>query len=128
MVDVLIVEDDEDLLFLYQTVFNRMHLETVTCASGASGLVQLAMNTPGLVILDVNIPDKSGLEIIRYIRQMPHLKAVPIVVITSNDHLKASALDLGAAEFVVKPVTFETLQRLAESLIESQSSRRSNVG
>jgi CheY-like chemotaxis protein len=66
---------------------------------------------PNLVLLDLKMPRKSGLEVLGWIREQPHLKRLPVVVFTSSKHDQDinKAYDLGANSYLVKPVGFEAL-------------------
>jgi CheY-like chemotaxis protein len=67
---------------------------------------------PSLILLDLKMPRKSGLEVLAWIRQQSNLKRMPVVIFTSSkhDHDINRAYDLGANSYLVKPVGFEALQ------------------
>jgi two-component system response regulator len=73
---------------------------------------------PGLILLDLNMPKKDGLEALEEIKADPSLRRIPIVVLTTSkaeeDLLRS--YDLGAASFITKPVTFEGLVELMKTL------------
>ena len=66
---------------------------------------------PSLVLLDLKMPRKSGLEVLGWIREQPELKRLPVVVFTSSKHDQDinRAYDLGANSYLVKPVGFDAL-------------------
>jgi CheY-like chemotaxis protein len=70
-----------------------------------------AYPTPGLILLDLNMPKKDGREALKEIKSDPHLRIIPIVVLTTSkaeeDILKT--YDLGVSSFITKPVTFSGL-------------------
>ena len=74
--------------------------------------------TPGLVLLDLNMPKKDGREAIKEIKKVPKLRPMPIVVLTTTraeeDILKT--YDLGINSFITKPVTFEGLVDIMKAL------------
>jgi CheY-like chemotaxis protein len=74
---------------------------------------------PGLILLDLNMPKKDGREALREIKAAPHLRRIPIVVLTTSkaeqDILRS--YDLGANSFIVKPVTFEALVGVVKTLV-----------
>jgi len=74
--------------------------------------------TPGLVLLDLNMPKKDGREAIKEIKKVPKLRPMPIVVLTTTraeeDILKT--YDLGINSFITKPVTFEGLVEIMKAL------------
>jgi CheY-like chemotaxis protein len=73
---------------------------------------------PGLILLDLNMPKKDGREALQEIKADPHLRRIPIVVLTTSkaeeDILRS--YDLGANSFIVKPVTFEALVGVVRTL------------
>jgi CheY-like chemotaxis protein len=73
---------------------------------------------PGLVLLDLNMPRKDGREALKEIKADPHLRMIPIVVLTTSkaeeDILRA--YDLGVNSFIVKPVTFQSLVEVTLTL------------
>lgn len=66
---------------------------------------------PGLVLLDLNMPRKNGLEVLNEMKTDPSLRSIPVVVLTTSKATEDVDLtyDLGANSFIVKPVTFEDL-------------------
>jgi len=95
--DVRFVEDGEALLdYLYQRG-----------PYGAPG----AAPRPGLILLDLNMPKKSGREALREIKADPNLRAIPIVMLTTSKSEEEiyRSYDLGANSFITKPVTFAAM-------------------
>lgn len=78
----------------------------VTAMSGTDALQKLQSNRPDLVILDVLLPDASGIDICRRIRQMPEFMDLPIIILSGQTELSAKieGLEAGADEYVTKPV------------------------
>ena len=118
VIDVLLVEDDEgDVLmtkeaFEYYKINNRLHVVT----DGEQALHFLRKlgpyadaPRPGLILLDVNLPRRSGLEVLAEIKQDPDLLVIPVVMLTTSraeeDILRSYSLHANA--FVTKPVDFE---------------------
>ena len=117
-IDVPLVEDDEgDVLmtkeaFEYYKIRNRLHVVT----DGEQALAFLRRTfpyedapRPGLILLDVNLPRRSGLEVLADLKQDPDLLIIPVVMLTTSraeeDILRSYALHANA--FVTKPVDFE---------------------
>jgi CheY-like chemotaxis protein len=95
--NVRFVEDGEELLdYLYQR--------------GPYGALDAAPR-PGLILLDLNMPKKSGREALAEIKADHNLRAIPIVVLTTSktDEEIYRSYDLGANSFITKPVTFEAM-------------------
>jgi CheY-like chemotaxis protein len=72
----------------------------------------LSSFTPGLILLDINMPGVDGLEILAYLRREPRLIPVPVIVITSDDQPETGdrVLKGGANAIIIKPATLEILE------------------
>lgn len=127
---VLLVEDDPNDILLMGRAFTQAGLENnfnvvrdgdeaISYLKGARPSKDGGTTVvPALVLLDLKIPKKPGLEVLEWIRKQPHLKHVPVVVLTSSreekDLKRASAL--GADSFLVKPVEFTGLLEIVKAL------------
>ena len=74
-------------------------------ASGLEAIEQLAIGPAAVMILDLNMPDMHGLEVLRFVRNHPSLKRLPVIVLTTrgDDASRAAALDAGATLYLTKP-------------------------
>ena len=72
---------------------------------------------PGVVLLDLKLPRRSGLEVLQWVRQQPGLKRLPVVVLTSSRETRDinRAYDLGANSYLVKPVEFGPLLEMMKN-------------
>jgi two-component system KDP operon response regulator KdpE len=105
---LLVVEDDASLRIALEATLRAAGYRVVTAATGAEGLRWLAHYGPDLVLLDLGLPDRDGLEVIKAIREKG---ATPIVVLSAREAeaMKVRALDLGADDYVSKPFGIEEL-------------------
>lgn len=73
---------------------------------------------PGLLFLDLNMPRMDGREVLQKIKQDPHLRRIPVVVLTtsSSEEDVFRAYDLGVNSFITKPANFEALVKIMESI------------
>lgn len=113
---ILAVEDDHSVSSLLRAMLDAQHYETLMAETCAQGLMMLSSHVPDLVILDLGLPDRDGLEFIRTARQS---NAVPILVLSarSTEKDKVTALDLGANDYITKPFsTAELLARIRAAL------------
>jgi CheY-like chemotaxis protein len=118
VIDVLLVEDDDGDVLMTREAFdhyklrNRLHV----VGDGDQALEFLRRTgrypdapRPGLILLDVNLPRRSGLEVLAELKQDPDLLAIPVVMLTTSraeeDIVRSYALHANA--FVSKPVDFE---------------------
>jgi CheY-like chemotaxis protein len=129
---ILYVEDEETDVVLLRLGFERagMTEEINSVADGEDAINYLAGNgcfadrarypLPMLVLLDINLPRKSGFEVLAWIRQQPQLGALPVVVYTSSARQsdRARACSLGASDYLVKPANLESIADIASKLKE----------
>lgn len=112
MNDAIIIDDNRstaDALHQMLTVLDV----SARVAYGASPAMSLLSGfTPGLILLDINMPGVDGLEILAYLRREPRLIPVPVVVITSDDQpeTRARVMKGGANAMIIKPATLESLE------------------
>ena len=113
---ILCVEDEPTLRRTLGTNLKARGYSVDLAADGATALSSASANKPDLVILDLGLPDMSGLEVIRSLR---HWTTTPIIVLSARDTEldKVAALDAGADDYVTKPFGMgELLARLRASL------------
>lgn len=109
---ILIIEDEEDLISTLEYALQKEGYEPMGVMNGADGLAHAQKNPgPDLVLLDLNLPDMSGLEVCRRLREMSHLKALPIVMMTakSEEIDRVVGFEVGADDYVVKPFSVREL-------------------
>lgn len=105
---VLVVEDDPSLNVALATTLKLAGFRPVTARTAAEGMRWFAHYAPDLVLLDLGLPDRDGLTVIREIRQRGQ---TPIIVLSARgiEAVKVEALDLGADDYVQKPFGVEEL-------------------
>jgi CheY-like chemotaxis protein len=86
-------------------------------------LLQLSEQTPALVLLDLDLPDGSGLEVLEYMRGEPRLAEVPVMVVSAaaDEELLAEARAKGAQACLLKPVDLQQLRQMALSLLGQEA-------
>ena len=100
---VLIVEDEANICSFIETLLTTNDYQALVAHTCTMGLTLFASHNPDLVILDLGLPDRDGLEFIRTVRQK---YMTPIVVLSARtDEMdKIEALDLGANDYITKPL------------------------
>lgn len=109
---ILIIDDEAQIRRFLRVSLEAAGYRIVEAATGQDGIVQAAMSRPHTVILDLGLPDLSGLEVLEKIREW---SAVPVIVLSVQDaeQDKIAALDAGADDYVTKPFGMgELLARL----------------
>ena len=116
---VLIAEDRPDLRKIFGHVFNKQHFNVRMAADGIEALEALRIQTPDILVLDINMPNLSGLEVLTYVRQQQSLKDIKVIVVTGNS-LAVQYPEVGSADlFLVKPVNLSELVTFAQRLLVS---------
>lgn len=119
---VYVVDDTDDYRFLVQQVFARfMPQYTATFFSGGDALLQLLQSQskqPALILLDLHMPDMSGQQTLRQLKQNPVWKLIPVVVITSSSSAQEvqACYEAGANSCLVKPMDMEAMRQLLEQV------------
>ena len=123
--NLLLIEDDPQIQRFLATALEAHGYALSAAANGAEGLRLAATEQPGIVIVDLGLPDMSGLDVIQRLREW---YASPIIVLSARDKEtdKVAALDLGADDYLTKPFGIgELLARLR--VAERHLSGRSGV-
>jgi two-component system KDP operon response regulator KdpE len=105
---VLVVDDEANLRNALRSRLVAGGFRVAETESGAEAVAQVATVDVGVVILDLGLPDLSGVEVVRRVRAFSR---VPIIVLSARDgeHAKIEALDLGADDYVTKPFSVDEL-------------------
>jgi CheY-like chemotaxis protein len=118
-VNIVMIEDDEGHARLIERNIRRAGISNAIrhYSDGTSALEYLfngtdgpMLNGPALVLLDLNLPDMSGIDILTKIKSEPHLKRTPVVVLTTTDDKVEiqRCYDLGCNVYITKPVNYES--------------------
>ncbi len=91
-------------------------------ASGLEAIEQLSLKPFDLVVLDLNMPDIGGIEVVEFIRGQDRLRHLPIVIVTTrgDETSRTRALSAGASRFMVKPFDPQTILAEVRGLLESR--------
>jgi two-component system chemotaxis response regulator CheY len=87
--------------------------------SGLDALEQLALGPAALMVLDLNMPDMHGLEVLRFVRSHPSFRSLPVIVLTTrgDEVSRRAALDAGASVYLTKPFIPAALCREVQQLL-----------
>jgi CheY-like chemotaxis protein len=115
---VLVVEDHSDTRELIAMLLNLEGYAVATAADGQQGISQAALQKPDIIVTDINMPNLTGTEMIRMLRDLPEFSSVPIVVLTAyGNDVALDALTSGATKALAKPVDFELLVGTIKDLL-----------
>ncbi len=113
---ILIIEDEIPIRRFLRAALSASHYRLLEAATAQEGLTQVALSQPDLVILDLGLPDRDGLDVIREVRTWT---SVPIIILSARQREgdKVVALDAGADDYLTKPFgVAELLARIRVAL------------
>jgi CheY-like chemotaxis protein len=125
---ILVAEDDADDRFLLQTAFTEKGFnERIEFVENGVELLKYLhaiisktgeVDYPAFILLDLNMPKKSGREALAEIKQHPVLKSIPVIVYTTtkNENEIKKCYELGANTYIVKPARFDALLKVVENI------------
>ncbi|MGB3765817.1 MAG: response regulator [Phormidesmis sp.] len=127
---LLLVEDDANDVFLIKRAFKRANFKVpvsvVSDGDEAIGYLQgidaygdrAQHPIPSLIMLDLKLPRRSGLEVLEWLRAQPVLRRIPVIILTSSQESidVDKAYEVGVNSYLVKPVTFNELSAMAQSI------------
>jgi CheY-like chemotaxis protein len=114
MRNIWIVDDDEEMSRAIGLMLKLLDCESTAFYNVRSAVQALASSKkPDLIILDLNMPEISGIDMIEFLRRRPDTKELPIIMLSSEaaDMVVDKAIALGADSYIMKPVTIEELEK-----------------
>ncbi|KAA5537770.1 response regulator [Paenimyroides baculatum] len=120
--EILIIDDEPQIRKLLEITLKSNDYKTFLAETGHEGILLAANHTPELILLDLGLPDKSGHEVLKELRQW-YRKSVIILSVQNSEHDIVTALDNGATDYLCKP--FRTAELLAR--IRSAIRRNHNI-
>jgi two-component system nitrogen regulation response regulator GlnG len=125
MPTLLIIDDEEGVRFSFRHVFEEEDVEVVTAATAADGLRKVREHAPDAIVLDLQLPDRSGLEVFHDIKKFD--AKLPVIFITAHGTTETAieAMKQGAFDYQVKPVELDRLSQIIARAFEA--SRLMNV-
>ena len=117
-VTVLVVDDEPDLRDLVEFNLKQAGYRTRTAAGGVAALSQCARERPDLLLLDLNLPDLSGIEVCRSLRADPKTRELPILMLTArgSEVDRVVGFEVGADDYVTKPFSVRELVLRVDAL------------
>lgn len=115
---ILIVDDDTSFLQSFSLILQGEGFDVVEATTAESGFEALVVSKPDLVVLDKNLPDKSGYDVLESIKKSRTFFSTPVMLITADTAtLVDEAFDKGADDCIFKPINQqETIQRISKLL------------
>ena len=117
---VMIIEDEPEAAELFGEMMRVNGFRVLKMFSSAPAIPMIIQEKPDVIILDVMMPDISGLEVLRYMRREPNLSTIPVIVVSAKSmpgDIKIG-LEAGASMYLTKPVGFLELKQAVEKVLQ----------
>mgnify|MGYP006285245373 CR=1 FL=1 len=114
---ILVIEDDADVRHAIKGLLEQSDYSVIEAGDGITGEKQALLQNPGIIILDLGLPERRGEEILQFIRKHEPTKNIPVIVLTGEGSVskKLSCMFKGANKFIHKPYdNFELLKAVKE--------------
>lgn len=120
---VIVVEDETDAAEMFAEMMRVSGFRVLKSYSSAPAISLIANERPDVVILDVMMPDISGLEVLKFMRREPTLAHIPVIVVSAKSMPGdiQSGLEAGASVYLTKPVGFLDLKQAVERVLQRSS-------
>lgn len=123
MSEVLVVDDSKVMRDMVVACLRPYPgLNFTHASSGLEAIERLSLSPYDLLVLDLNMPDIGGIEVVEFVRGQDHLRALPIIIVTTrgDDASRARALTAGANRFMTKPFKPDDILSEARGLLEEK--------
>lgn len=120
---VLIIEDEEDAAELFAEMMRVSGFRVLKTSSSTPAIAMMTSEKPDVIILDIMMPEISGLDILRQMRREPQLANIPVVVVSAKSmptDIK-NGMEAGASTYLTKPVGFMDLKQAVERALTTQA-------
>jgi two-component system, chemotaxis family, chemotaxis protein CheY len=121
--EILVVDDSKVMREMIVACLRALPSTFTHAASGLEAVEQLALKPFDLLVLDLNMPDLGGFEVIEFVRGQDKLRSLPILVVTTrgDEGSRERALAAGASQFMTKPFAPEAILAEVRSLLQGNS-------
>lgn len=124
MADILVVDDSKVMReMLIACLRGQSGLSFTQANSGLEAIEQLSLRPFDLLLLDLNMPDIGGIEVVQFVRSQDRLRKIPIIIVTTrgDDTSRDQALEAGATKFLTKPFSPEVIQAEVSDILAQTS-------
>lgn len=125
--EVLVIDDEPQIRKLLEIALESNDYKVWQATTAKEGIIMAANHPPELILLDIGLPDKSGHEVLKELRQW-YSKAIIILSVQNSEEDIVSALDNGATDYLTKPFrTAELLARIRSAIRRNQNTDNTNL-
>jgi EAL domain-containing protein (putative c-di-GMP-specific phosphodiesterase class I)/DNA-binding response OmpR family regulator len=122
---ILIVDDDEDVLLIVQTILDNAGYVALLARNGREGVEKAIESRPDLILLDVMMPELSGWEVCTTLKSAPETRQIPIAMLTVKSEIRdlITGMQVGADDYITKPFTRKKLLATVRRLLDEKRDR-----
>ena len=127
---ILVVDDSKVMReMVIACLRGERDLEFSQAASGLEAIERLSLGGYDLIVLDLNMPDIGGVEVVEFVRSQDQLRSLPILIVTtrSDDGSRQRVLEAGASRYMTKPFTPEALVEEVRGLLAGAHAERASA-
>lgn len=126
---VIVVEDEPDAAELFAEMMRVSGFRVFKTYSSTPAISLINKEQPDVVILDIMMPDISGLEVLRFMRRDPQLKDIPVIVVSARSMPSdiKEGLEAGATIYLTKPVGYLDLKKSVDQVMQEGRSHSSSM-
>jgi chemosensory pili system protein ChpA (sensor histidine kinase/response regulator) len=118
-ISIMVIDDSITMRKVTARILERHNIQAVTAKDGLDAVAMLQTQVPDLAILDIEMPRMDGFEVVAHIRNQPHLRHLPIIMVTSRGGQKhrERAMKLGVNDYLTKPYQEEQLMQSIRKIL-----------
>lgn len=122
---IFIIEDEKELADLLENIFSKENFKVQKFYSGLSALKEIKTNKPDVILMSLILPDLSGLQLCKEIKEFKETADIPIIVLTNrNDEYDIlNAFNFGCADYIIKPFNEKILVARVKACLKFKSNR-----
>lgn len=116
---VLYIEDSAVNTYIVKKMLKSLGYNMIPAYDGTEGIALAEKHQPVLVLIDLNLPDGHGLDVVKHLRRIPQFDNTPIIALTATDSpaMKTQCLDAGCHDYLEKPVSQVRLNHTIEKYL-----------
>jgi two-component system chemotaxis response regulator CheY len=123
MAGILIVDDSPTIRKMVRASLRPLDMNFLEASTGLEAIERLAVTEVDLMVLDLNMPDVHGIDVLKFVRRQPRHATLPTVVLTTRDDAQSrqQAFDAGATSYLTKPFAPHELAQTVRELLNAAS-------
>lgn len=118
MIKFLIVDDEPDVVDSVSELFTLRNYNVITATSGTQALEKVKKESPNIIILDIRMPDVSGMDVLKEVKKnYPKIRVIMLTGV-EDESTRNMAMGLGASGYLTKPYSYSELLEMSRKLIQ----------